>query len=210
MEVPKLLPTVTSMSAPAESDSDGANDGPSDPARPSKRACKDRVNFTNDLRTLLGKTIFDNHSDYSPVLIKGSHKQKEPLTRLVDLINQHLAREHPGKNLVMDNRGVGRWIKECIKCVTQWRKELDTEIKDGGDIDSGADNKVVEEHKQIWLELMDCHEIFISAGGSAASGSGGGVPNEVRGSATVTEGAKDLQTAAENEIALRKEQSIAS
>ena len=114
MEVPKLLPTVTSMSAPAENDSDGANDGPSNPARPSKRACKDRVNFTNDLRTLLGKTIFDNHSDYSPVLIKGSHKQKEPLTRLVDLINQHLAREHPGKNLVMDNRGVGRWIKECI------------------------------------------------------------------------------------------------
>ena len=66
----------------------------------------------------------------------------------------------------MDNQGVGKWIKHCIKCVAQWSNELDAEIKDSGDTDSGANNKVVEEHKQVWLELMDRHDIFMSAGGS--------------------------------------------
>ena len=50
----------------------------------------------------------------------------------------------------------------------------------------------------------------MSAGGSAAPGSCSEALNQVRGSTTVTEGAKELQTDAENEIALRKEQAIAS
>ena len=40
-------------------------------------------------------------------------------------------------------------------------------------ISLGADNKVVEGHKKVWLDFTDSHDIFMNAGGSAASVSGG-------------------------------------
>ena len=82
MQVPKLVQTVTSILAPVESD------GSSDAAPPSKLSSKDSVYFStnNELRTLHGTIILENHLEYHPVLAKGNQMQKVPLSLLYHLI----------------------------------------------------------------------------------------------------------------------------
>ena len=199
----------------------------------SRKPRKPPVIFTDKLKLLLANTITQSYSAYGICLVPGSHNKTEKLHDLVVLINGHLKREHPEKNLEVTANTVSRWISKCITDVDKWQAQIDQETKDGGDKETGADDKDTAEFKAAWLELMANHKIAqenapakkaktssgatsstgaaSSSGAATSSGAVAGPMNEVRRSvSTVVDGARSLQESAEQEIAERKGNAIAA
>ena len=109
------------MSGTAEVPTDGSIQDEGEGSASSKRPCKVSVLFTNDLKTLLGRTIHEQYSKYSSVLRKGNHDKAPALQSMVDLINQHLRTENPGKGagFYIDKKILSGWILKCVQDVAE-------------------------------------------------------------------------------------------
>ena len=77
------------MSSSAGMDEDSAPQGGSATPSVAKKPRKAHSIFSDNPKTLLGKTIHNSHSKYFPVLVKGIENKSRHLYSLVNLINEH-------------------------------------------------------------------------------------------------------------------------
>jgi hypothetical protein len=189
---------------PVDGDEDNSLD-----AQGKAKPRKTPVPFTDAMMLLLANTISDHYGKYSAVLVPGSHNKTNQLQEMVKLINDHLKDSNPLKNLYINTKILTQWINTCIQSVPDWQQEAEQENTDGGDKKSGADNKIISEHKAALIELIAHHSIEVqnapakkqkttSVSYQVPSSS---ITNEVcRTVSVVVEGARDIQEAAEQQV----------